>query len=189
MSDRVCILSAEAAFAQMLRLEREDAGYAVSVLHGEKRLPQAGVYLIDRDAFPATLPPARRVIGYGRGEGTDGLYLTRPFSLAALAAALRGEREQEHGLTLAADGTAAYLNGTRIPLSGKEFALLACLVRAGGTAVSRATLLREVWGEGSGEGVVTVYLHYLRKKLERGGKKILYAVRGSGYALRLEERV
>lgn len=189
MSERVCILSQEPAFSQMLRLELEDAGYTVSVLHGEKRLPQAAVYLIDRDAFPATLPPASRVIGYGHGEGTDGLYLTRPFTLAALAAALSGEREQKQDLILSEDGTAAYLDGTRIPLTPKEFALLACLVRAGGAPVSRATLLSAVWGEGSDEGVVTVYLHYLRKKLERGGKKMLYAVRGSGYALRWEERV
>ncbi|MBQ8174028.1 MAG: response regulator transcription factor [Clostridia bacterium] len=188
MSERICILSSEAAFAQMLRLELEDAGYAVSVLRRDARLPQASVYLVDRDAFPTVLPPASRVVGYGHGRGTDGLYLARPFSLAALCAALRGEREEARGISLAADGTAVYLDGTRIPLSPKEYALLACLVRAGGSPVSRSALLTEVWGEGYGEGVVTVYLHYLRKKLERGGRKLLFAVRGSGYALRSEEQ-
>ena len=54
--------------------------------------------------------------------------------------------------------------------------------------MSREELLREVWGEGQSAGVVNVYLHYLRKKLERGGNKLLYAVRGSGYALRLENK-
>jgi two-component system OmpR family response regulator len=61
-------------------------------------------------------------------------------------------------------------------------------MQAKGTPVTRAQLLAAVWGEGeTDEGVVTVYLHYLRKKLERHGKKMIYAVRGHGYALREEE--
>ena len=53
MSERVCILSADPAFAQMLRLELEDAGYTVSVLRRDKRLPAASVCLVDRDSFPS----------------------------------------------------------------------------------------------------------------------------------------
>ena len=61
-------------------------------------------------------------------------------------------------------------------------------MQAGGKPLSRRELLSAVWGEDDvEEGVVTVYLHYLRKKLERGGKKMLYAIRGRGYALRMEE--
>ncbi len=187
--ERICILSAEAAFAQMLRLELEDAGYSVSVLHREKKLPSASLYLVDRDTFAAAEPPASRVIGYGRGESSDATFLHRPFLLSDLISAVRGEGKRERGMILSPDGASVTLRGTRIPLTPKEYALLACLVRANGAPVSRAALLRAVWEEGSGEGVVTVYLHYLRKKLERDGKKILYAVRGSGYALRMEEEL
>lgn len=189
MSERICVLSADAAFAQMLRLELEDAGYSVSVLHREKKLPSAPIYLVDRDAFPSTEPPASRLIGYGKSASSDPIFLLRPFLLSDLISAVRGEGKRERGITLAPDGASVTLHGTRIPLTPKEYALLACLVRASGAPVSRADLLREVWEEGSDEGVVTVYLHYLRKKLERGGKKILYAVRGSGYALRMEEEL
>ena len=188
MAERVCILSKEAAFAQMLRLELEDAGCRATVLHRETRLPQADVYLIDRDAFPAAAPHAR-VVGYGKGTPTDAVFLSRPFALTALLFAIEGEGERACGLALSEDGRAAYLDGTRIPLTEKEYALLTCLVHANGAPLSRSELLQAVWGGEKSEGVVTVYLHYLRKKLERGGKKMIYAVRGSGYALRMEENV
>ena len=186
MAESICILSCEAEFSQMLRLELEDAGYTVSVTQRKKRLPRADVYLIDRDTFSIT-PPAHRVLAYGRGKPSEGVYLSRPFALPDLLSALHTPK-REQGLVMVAEERAVYLNGTRIPLSVKEYALLACLLRANGAPVSRKHLLCEVWGEGQREGVVTVYLHYLRKKLERGGKKILYAVRG-GYALRLEDTV
>ena len=188
MAERVCILSKETAFAQMLRLELEDAGYRVAAVHRETRLPQADVYLIDRDAFPLANPRAR-VVGYGRGSATDAVFLVRPFAFGALVSAVEGEGEHARGLLLSEDGRAAYLDGTRIPLTEKEYALLSCLMRANGAPLSRRELLSSVWGGETSEGVVPVYLHYLRKKLERGGRKMLYAVRGSGYALRMEENV
>lgn len=188
MSERVVILSNEPAFAQMLRLELEDAGYTVSVLRRDSRLAAAGVYLVDRDAFFDVAPPASRVVGYGRVTRKEACFLSRPFLLSALLPAVRGEEEITGTLKLQGDGVLILPNGTRVLLSPKEYALLACLVRADGAPVPRAKLLREVWGEGQSEGVVTVYLHYLRKKLERDGKKMLYAVRGSGYALRWEDK-
>ena len=187
MSERVVILSPEPVFSQMLRLELEDAGFAVSVVRRDKRLPAAGVYLVDRDAFPEVTPPASRVVGYGRAARGEAHFLARPFLLTALLSAMQDEKPKTGAPQLLPDGAVMLPSGTRVLLSPKEYALLTCLVRADGAPVSRKELLREVWGEGQNEGVVTVYLHYLRKKLERGGKKMLYAVRGSGYALRWED--
>ena len=187
MSERVVILSCEPVFAQMLRLELEDAGYAVSVLRRDKRLPVAGVYLVDRDTFSDVTPPATRVVGYGRVARAEAHFLARPFLLSALLPMLRAEEQKTDAPALLADGAVILRDGVRVSLSPKEYALLACLIRAGGAPVTRHELLREVWGEGQNEGVVTVYLHYLRKKLERNGKKMLYAVRGGGYALRWED--
>ena len=36
---------------------------------------------------------------------------------------------------------------------------------------------------GADEGVLNVYVHYLREKLERGGEKIIISSRGLGYKI------
>ena len=168
----------------MLKLELEDLGHIVAVVGGEGRLPAAELYIIDRDGFPSLTPDGAILpYGYTVNEAEGGLH--RPFLLAALAARLRAPAA-ERGIRLTANG--ARLNGLPLSLTERERALLSCLVEAGGKPLSRRELLSAVWGEGEAEeGIVTVYLHYLRKKLERGGKKMLYAVRGRGYALRVEE--
>lgn len=76
------------------------------------------------------------------------------------------------------------LDGERIALTDREYACLQCLLAADGAPVSREELHRVVWQGEQDIGVVTVYLHYLRKKLERHGKRLIYAIRGRGYALR-----
>lgn len=178
---RICILSDERAFAHMLKLELEDLGHTVTVTAEPRRLSPAALYLIDRDRFSAT-PCGGRTLFYGRQLMGAGV-LRRPFSLAALAAAV--QTPPARGLQMTEN--AVILRGERIPLTAREHALLSCLVQAGGIPVSRRELYAAVWGgeaEQGDDGVVVVYLHYLRKKLERDGKKILYAVRGKGYTLR-----
>ena len=177
---RIAILSDERDFSHMLKLELEDLGYTVTVAADPRRLPSAALYLVDRDRFPVA-PVGGRVLPYGR-QLTGAGVLRRPFSLATLATAVQAPPAR--GLQMTED--AVILRGERIPLTAREHALLTCLVQAGGAPLSRRDLYAAVWGgeDGSDDGVVVVYLHYLRKKLERDGKKILYAVRGKGYALR-----
>ncbi len=77
--------------------------------------------------------------------------------------------------------------GTPIELSPTEFRLLACLMRHQGTVVSKAHLLRTVWGRGNSEQsqVVETYVSYLRRKLSRvGGTPLIHTRRGIGYMLR-----
>ncbi len=170
----------------MLKLELEDLGHIVAVVSEGSRLPAAALYVIDRDGFPS-LSPDGAILPYGYTVSEQEGGLRRPFLLTALAARLQAPAA-ERGICLTENG--ARLNGLPISLTERERALLACLVKAGGRPLSRQELLSAVWGEGEAEeGIVTVYLHYLRKKLERGGKKMLYAVRGRGYALRMEEEV
>ena len=181
----ICVVSREAVFARMLKLEFEDLGHVVAVTGEGNRLPAAELYVIDRDGFPS-LAPDGAILPYGYTVNESEGGLRRPFLLTDLAARLQGPTA-ERGIRLTAGG--ACLNGLPISLTERERALLACLVEAGGKPLSRRELLSAVWGEAEAEeGIVTVYLHYLRKKLERGGKKMLYAVRGRGYALRMEEK-
>lgn len=184
----VCILSAEADYAAMLTLELEDRGMRVTACQTEEAAAktEAACFLVDADAF-SFLPHRGRLVRYGRRLTNTGEQLHRPFLLTALYNVLQGGGVMR-GLSLPEGEQFALLDGERILLTAREHACLACLMQAKGTPVTRAQLLAAVWGEGeTDEGVVTVYLHYLRKKLERHGKKMIYAVRGHGYALREEE--
>ena len=76
----------------------------------------------------------------------------------------------------------AYLRGERIKLTELECALLSRLMRADGEYVSRADILRDVWGDEADAGIINVYIHYLREKLERG-EKIIVSSRSLGYKI------
>ena len=74
-----------------------------------------------------------------------------------------------------------------IPLRPKEFDLLAALVRHRGRVVSRADLLREVWGYAAGTESRTVETHLaaLRERLgdDPQAPKYIVTVRRAGYRL------
>ena len=78
--------------------------------------------------------------------------------------------------------------GSRLlELRPKEFDLLAALVRHRGTVVSRAELLREVWGYAAGTESRTVETHLaaLRQRLgdDPRSPRYIATVRGAGYRL------
>ena len=57
-------------------------------------------------------------------------------------------------------------------------------IRAGGGEfVSRDELSRAVWGEGADGGILNVYIHYLREKLESKGEKVIISSRRGGYKI------
>jgi DNA-binding winged helix-turn-helix (wHTH) protein len=99
-------------------------------------------------------------------------------------------RSAEPGLLRAADVVldesrwTVHRAGLPVELSPTEFRLLACLMRQQGTVVSRAQLLRTVWGRGyTGQSqVVETYVSYLRRKL--GSPPLIHTRRGIGYVLR-----
>jgi DNA-binding response OmpR family regulator len=74
----------------------------------------------------------------------------------------------------------------QLPVRPKEFDLLAALLRQRGRVVSRASLLREVWGYASGTESRTVETHLaaLRQHLgEDAASPYIVTVRGAGYRL------
>jgi hypothetical protein len=83
-----------------------------------------------------------------------------------------------------ADALEVRLNGHTVQLTPLEFGVLACLQRHEGRAVSRATLLDEVWGYDSdvGSNVVDVVVRRVREKLGDRASS-LETIRGSGYRL------
>ena len=85
-------------------------------------------------------------------------------------------------ISLSPDGIRAFLYGQAIKLTKVEYRLLERLLEAPGF-VSREDLLRDVWGDECDEGIITVYIHYLRRKIEKNGERIIIASRNEGYKI------
>ena len=123
--------------------------------------------------------------------------MAKPFALAELRARIRAllRRRRDRNLLLRYDSLevnrverAVSRNGQAVILTGKEFALLECLMLNRGRAVSRATLLDQVWKieVEANTNIVDVYVNYLRRKLDRAGEApVIQTIRGKGYAIGL----
>ena len=76
-----------------------------------------------------------------------------------------------------------------LSLTVTEYNLLQLLLRHPRQVLERSQILNAVWGYdfGGDDNVLEIYVGYLRKKLEAGGRpRLIQTVRGVGYALREE---
>jgi two-component system copper resistance phosphate regulon response regulator CusR len=80
----------------------------------------------------------------------------------------------------------AFRGGEPLHLTGKEFVLLAHLVRAAGEVVSRQEVSGHVWGIDfrTSTNVLDVMMRRLRAKVDDPfPKKLIHTVRGAGYVI------
>jgi DNA-binding response OmpR family regulator len=133
----------------------------------------------------------------GFGLGADD-YIVKPCGLLEILARVRAllkrggaraEKQQTRIGDLAIDFAARIVRrgDAELPLRPKEFDLLAALVRHRGRVVSRAELLREVWGYTSDSQSRTVETHLasLREHLgdDPQSPRYIVTVRRAGYRL------
>ncbi len=139
----------------------------------------------------------------GLDMGADD-YMTKPFAIEELLARIRvGLKKHRVGQSTAvpcltagklkvepASYSASY-DGHPIALTKKEFDLLRYLMEHRDTAVTRDTLLCDVWGyDYAGDtNIVDVYIRYLRQKIDEPFKiKTIHTIRAVGYMFSYEEK-
>jgi two-component system, OmpR family, response regulator MprA len=158
-----------------------------------RRLRRAGsrlpvLMLTARDAVE------NRVAGLDAGADD---YVTKPFALEELLARVRallrrtsdgaGESLRFADLELDPGTREVRRGGELIELTRTEFSLLELFLRNPRQVLTRSIIFERVWGYdfGYGSNSLDVYIGYLRRKTEAGGKpRLIHTVRGVGYALR-----
>ena len=133
----------------------------------------------------------------GLQSGADD-YLVKPFAPAELVARVhallrRAASAQREGPLVFADlvldpvTRQARRNNVPFELTPTEYSLLLFLMRHPRQVLEREQILVNVWGYdfGGDDNVLEVYVGYLRKKTEAGGRpRLIQTVRGVGYVLR-----
>ncbi len=118
-------------------------------------------------------------------ESHAGVVLPLPLCFEELENAIKKHTKRDTGrLVLLENERAVILDGVSIKLTDVEFRLLRTLLSVPvGEYVSKQKIVDEVWGDGVDGGVVNVYVHYLREKLEKGGERIIISTRNLGYKI------
>lgn len=151
-----------------------------------------------QDKTPVMIISARDALTHrvdALNSGADD-YLVKPFALIELVARIRAlvrrryDREtpilKVGDLTIDSGMRKVTRSGAEIPLTRREYLLLEYLAFRAGQPVSRTDIWEHVYEDqgGGSSNAVDVYIGYLRKKLNEGGKpELIHTKRGHGYLL------
>ncbi|MEU3647773.1 response regulator transcription factor [Lentzea sp. NPDC034063] len=157
-----------------------------------RRLRAAG------ERLPVLMLTARDALGdrvTGLDAGADD-YLVKPFALEELLARVRALLKQNRRRTaprtlqfadlgMDPDAREVVRGGTWLDLTPTEFDLLAVFLGNPERLLTKQHLKHAVWGKDNGTNNLDVYIGYLRRKTEAGGRaRLLHTVRGMGFILR-----
>ena len=134
-------------------------------------------------------------------------YIKKPYSLSVLLAKVKvnlkrveqlkelsgssasGDNDTDEIISLDESTMSVILEGQRVSLKAKEFALLKCLYEHKNAIVSKDTLFEEVWGDTFySDGTLNVHIRKLREKLEEdpNNPKYIKTIWGTGYILEIK---
>ena len=195
----------------------EDGAQAIERLGGENGGPDAVVLDVlmpgidgievcrylrrTGNTTPVLMLTARDGVGdrvAGLDAGADD-YLVKPFALEELLARVRAllrratpgpdEVLRFADVELSPSRREVVRAGEAIELTRTEFNLLELFLRNPRQVLTRSVIFERVWGYdfGFASNSLDVYIGYLRRKTEAGGRpRLIHTVRGVGYALREE---
>ena len=195
----------------------EDGAQAIERLGGENGGPDAVVLDVlmpgidgievcrylrrTGNTTPVLMLTARDGVGdrvAGLDAGADD-YLVKPFALEELLARVRAllrratpgpdEVLRFADVELSPSRREVVRAGEPIELTRTEFNLLELFLRNPRQVLTRSVIFERVWGYdfGFASNSLDVYIGYLRRKTESGGRpRLIHTVRGVGYALREE---
>lgn len=179
--------------------EHESARVVVVESGDRPDLAVAALRQLRRDERLARVPalaalPARHVSGLDPASGFDD-FIVMPCTPTELYARVRRlewqvsefsneERIKMGGVVVDRVGHEVTLDGRRVSLTAREFALLAFLAQHRGKVLARDTLLARVWGSRYEGGPRTVDIHVRRLRAKLGEALPLETLRGAGYVLR-----
>ncbi len=166
----VCVLTKNELLYQKLRLELD--GFVTL------NTPSADAILTLADTDTVSAPEG--AITLGRGDGCE---LKLPLRLGQIRELVSRVLGGDGRISLEEGERVATFHGRKIRLTEVEYSLLALLLEAGGEFVTREKILDSVWHSERNEGVINVYVHYLREKLEADGERIIISSRKYGYAI------
>jgi two-component system, OmpR family, response regulator MprA len=150
-------------------------------------------------SLPVLMLTARDAVGdrvAGLDAGADD-YVVKPFALEELLARVRAllrrttpgldETLRFGDLELSSSRREVRRGGEKIELTRTEFNLLELFMVNPRQVLTRSVIFERVWGYdfGFASNSLDVYIGYLRRKTEAGGRpRLIHTVRGVGYALR-----
>jgi two-component system response regulator MprA len=190
----------EDALELLAREEQPDAVILDILMPGVDGLDVCRHLRASGNAVPVLMLTARAEVDSrvaGLDAGADD-YLPKPFALAELLARLRALLRRTVGgdstetlrfadLELEPGTREVRRAGSPIELTRTEFSLLELFLRNPRQVLTRSIIFERVWGFdfGPSSNSLDVYIGYLRRKTEAGGRpRLIHTVRGVGYALR-----
>lgn len=183
------VVDREEAIVRALVFEAGDRpDLAIASLRAARRDPRL------KDVPALIQLPTRQVARLEPSSGFDDFIVT-PYDPAELYSRIRAlewrrsefatdERLKVGPVVIDRAAHEVTLDGTRVTLTAKEFALLAYLAANRGRVFSRDVLLARVWGARYEGGARTVDIHVRRLRAKLGDGLPLETMRGAGYKLR-----
>ena len=170
-TEKISLLTANKYLAQKIRLELGDSFEVLDYISEDALLTLVD---IDTSARPDTVH-----VTLSKSGDAD---IALPLEIGRVAELVSLQKDASP-LSLDVKNRTVTLCGESVKLTEIELSLFSLLFEKKGDYASREEILDKVWNNEREPGVINVYIHYLREKLEKNGEKIILSSRLYGYKI------